>query len=148
MQRNTSSSTDPPVTGEVVLGVVTACQYPDPKDVQQQALDLEFEPNTDPLRRMLLEFIVGRPGGRMVEDLQQYTLFETVYRPAQVISLVEKMRDGKVVATEQRRVTKKTSVFPYAEKPGQGELFRADTSRWRVPQLELCARRRRQPCGH
>ncbi|MCX4613145.1 MULTISPECIES: DUF5131 family protein [Streptomyces] len=98
-------------------------QYRDPKDVQQQALDLEFGPNTDPLRRMLLEFIVGRPGGRMVEDLSQYTLLETVYRPSQVISLIEKMRDDKVVATEPRRVTKKTRVFPYAEKPGQGELL-------------------------
>lgn len=34
------------------------------------------------------------------------------------------MRDGRVVATEPRRVTKKTSVFPYAEKPGQGEPLR------------------------
>jgi hypothetical protein len=33
------------------------------------------------------------------------------------------MLDGRVVATEPRRVTKKTRVFPYAEKPGQGELF-------------------------
>lgn len=54
----------------------------------------------------------------------EYTLrLETVYRPAQVISLIEKMRDDKVVATEPRRVTKKTRVFPYAEKPEQGELF-------------------------
>jgi hypothetical protein len=33
------------------------------------------------------------------------------------------MLDGRVVATEPRRVTKKTRVCPYAEKPGQGELF-------------------------
>jgi hypothetical protein len=116
--------------------------------VQQQALYLEFEPNMDPLRRMLLEFLVGRPGGRVVEDLQQYTLLETVYRPSQVISLIEKMRDDNVVATEPRRVTKKTRVFPYAEKPGQASSFWADTSRWRVPRLEPCARRRRQLCGH
>ncbi|MFF0793728.1 hypothetical protein [Streptomyces spiralis] len=82
-----------------------------------------FEPNTDPLRRMLLEFVAELPGRRAVEDLQQYTLLKTVYRPAQVISLIEKMRDDKVVATEPRRVTKKTQVFPYIEKPGQGELF-------------------------
>ncbi|MET8243792.1 hypothetical protein ABZV31_04760 [Streptomyces sp. NPDC005202] len=72
---------------------------------------------------MLLEFIAELPGGRAVEDLQQYTLLETVYRPAQVISLIEKMRDDKVVATEPRRITKRTQVFPYIEKPGQGELF-------------------------
>ncbi|PJN40237.1 hypothetical protein CG747_14415 [Streptomyces sp. CB02959] len=98
-------------------------QYRDPKDVQQQALDLQFEPNTDPLRRMLLEFIAESPAGRAVEDLQQYTLLETVYRPAQVVSLIEKMRDDEAVATEPRRITKKTQVFPYAKKPGQCELF-------------------------
>ncbi|MGW5120553.1 three-Cys-motif partner protein TcmP [Streptomyces noursei] len=98
-------------------------QYRDPKDVQQQPLDLQFEPNTDPLLRMLLEFIAEGPAGRAIEDLQQYTLLETVYRPAQVISLIEKMREDKAVGTEPRRVTKKTQVCPYAERPGQCEFF-------------------------
>ncbi len=100
-------------------------QYRDPKDVQQQALDLEFEPNTDPLRRMLLEIIAGRPGGRMVEDLRQPMLLETVYRPAQVISLIEKMWDDKVVATDLRRITKKTRRSPTPRSLDKASSFRA-----------------------
>ncbi|MEY9989222.1 hypothetical protein ABIE67_001254 [Streptomyces sp. V4I8] len=83
-------------------------QYRDPKDVQQQALDLEFEPNTDPLRRMRSSSSAGPVGGW----LQQYTLLETVYRPAQVISLIEKMRDDKVVATEPRRSPRRPGCSP------------------------------------
>ncbi|MFJ9131251.1 three-Cys-motif partner protein TcmP [Streptomyces sp. NPDC102340] len=85
-------------------------RYRDPKDVQQEALALEFEPNTAPLQRILRTFVAASPGGRTVEELQKYTLLETVYRPAQVIRLIRQMRNEGIVTTEPRAVNAKARV--------------------------------------
>ncbi|MEU3994050.1 hypothetical protein DY245_22310 [Streptomyces inhibens] len=104
-------------------------RYRDPRDVQQQQLELELEPHTGPLRRILLDYIASSAKGRSVADLRQYTLLETVYRPAQVTPLVRQMRDAKTVSTEPHKVTSETQVVPYVPPPntgsahGQGELF-------------------------
>ncbi|WP_327324577.1 three-Cys-motif partner protein TcmP [Streptomyces sp. NBC_01210] len=85
-------------------------RYRDPKDTQQEALALEFEPNTAPLQRILRAFVADSSEGRTIEELQKYTLLETVYRPAQVIRLIRQMRDEGAVATEPRVVNAKTRV--------------------------------------
>ncbi|WP_328550195.1 three-Cys-motif partner protein TcmP [Streptomyces sp. NBC_00366] len=85
-------------------------RYRDPKDTQQQMLELELEPDTAPLRRILHDFIAASPEGRAVSELQRYTLLETVYRPSQVIKLVRQMRDAGGVATEPRAINTKTRV--------------------------------------
>ncbi|WAL96915.1 three-Cys-motif partner protein TcmP [Streptomyces sp. Je 1-369] len=85
-------------------------RYRDPRDVQQQELALEFEPNTAPLQRILRTFVADSPDGRTVEELQKYTLLETVYRPEQVIRLIRQMRDEGVVKTEPHAVNAKTRV--------------------------------------
>jgi hypothetical protein len=51
-------------------------------------LDLVFEPDTAPLRRILHDFISEAPDGRTIPELKRYALLETVYRPAQVIEAV------------------------------------------------------------
>lgn len=85
-------------------------RYRDPKDPYQQPLDLELEPNTAPLRRILLDHVRSSPDGRTVAELQKYTLLDTVFRPAQVIKLIREMRDELVVTTEPRGVNTKTRV--------------------------------------
>ncbi|WP_372410164.1 three-Cys-motif partner protein TcmP [Streptomyces luteireticuli] len=88
-------------------------RYRDPKDLQQQQLELEMEPDTGPLRRILRDHIASSPNGRTVAELKKYTLLETVYRPAQVTALVRQMRNDRLVATEPYKVTSETIVLPY-----------------------------------
>ncbi|MFE9172473.1 three-Cys-motif partner protein TcmP [Streptomyces kebangsaanensis] len=95
-------------------------RYRDPKDTQQQMLDLELEPNTAPLRRMLRDYIAEAPQGRTVLELQRYALLETVYRPTQVIKVVRQMRDQGIVATEPHAINTKTRVTSAESPPSSG----------------------------
>ncbi|MEU8619436.1 hypothetical protein [Streptomyces sp. NPDC048623] len=92
-------------------------RYRDPKDTEQQQLALELEPNTGPLRRILLEHIAAAPKGLAVAELKTFTLLETVYKPSQVTKLITDMRDAKAVTTTPRRVTAETVVVPYVVPP-------------------------------
>lgn len=87
-------------------------RYRDPKDPDQQQLDLELEPDTSPLRRILLDYVLSSPSGRTVAELKRYTLLETVYKPGQVIRLVREMRDAEAVSTEPKAVTSTTRILP------------------------------------
>ncbi|WP_189529099.1 three-Cys-motif partner protein TcmP [Streptomyces sindenensis] len=101
-------------------------RYRDPKDVEQQQLALELEPNTGPLRRILLEHIAAAPKGLTVAKLKTFALLETVYKPSQVTKLITDMRDAKVVTTTPRRVTADTVVVPHVSPPqasGQAEAL-------------------------
>ncbi|QIY99239.2 hypothetical protein HEP87_41570 [Streptomyces sp. S1D4-11] len=92
-------------------------RYRDPRDTQQQMLDLVFEPDTAPLRRILRDFISEAPGGRTIPELKRYALLETVYRPAQVIDAVRQLRDAGAVTTEPRAINTKTRVHLAATPP-------------------------------
>lgn len=96
-------------------------RYRDPRDTQQQMLDLVFEPDTAPLRRILHDFISETPDGRTIPELKRYALLETVYRPAQVINAVRQLREAGSVATEPRAINNKTrvrlSATPSASSP-------------------------------
>jgi three-Cys-motif partner protein len=96
-------------------------RYRDPRDTQQQMLDLVFEPDTAPLRRILHDFISETPDGRTIPELKRYALLETVYRPAQVIDAVRQLREAGSVATEPRAINNKTrarlSATPSASSP-------------------------------
>jgi three-Cys-motif partner protein len=91
-------------------------RYRDPKDTQQQMLELDFEPDTAPLRRILHDFIAASPTGRSVPELQRYTLLETVYRPAQVITLLREMRDDGVLTAGPRAINAKARVAVAASR--------------------------------
>jgi three-Cys-motif partner protein len=95
-------------------------RYRDPKDTQQQMLDLEFEPNTAPLRRILRDYISDSPTGRTVQELKRYTLLETVYRPNQVIKVVRQMRDAGTVTTHPRSLNARTRVSVATNPPKAG----------------------------
>ncbi|MFJ4275912.1 hypothetical protein ACIP29_35830 [Streptomyces coelicoflavus] len=95
-------------------------RYRDPRDTEQQMLDLVFEPDTAPLRRILHDFISEAPKGRTVTELQRYTLLETVYRPAQVITAVRQLRESGAVTTEPRAINTKTRVSAAVQPPRTG----------------------------
>ncbi|MFF9171921.1 MULTISPECIES: three-Cys-motif partner protein TcmP [unclassified Streptomyces] len=95
-------------------------RYRDPRDTEQQMLDLVFEPDTAPLRRILYDFISEAPKGRTVPELQRYTLLETVYRPGQVITAVRQLRESGAVTTEPRAINAKTRVSAAAKPPSTG----------------------------
>lgn len=92
-------------------------RYRDPRDTQQQLLELVFEPDTAPLRRILHDFISKAPAGRTIPELKRYALLETVYRPAQVIDAVRQLRDANAVTTEPRAINNKTRVHLAATPP-------------------------------
>ncbi|WP_431997615.1 three-Cys-motif partner protein TcmP [Streptomyces fungicidicus] len=92
-------------------------RYRDPRDTQQQMLDLVFEPDTAPLRRILHDFISEMPAGQTIPELKRYALLETVYRPAQVIEAVRQLRDAGAVTTEPRAINAKTRVGLAATPP-------------------------------
>ncbi|MET7518891.1 hypothetical protein ABZS88_36740, partial [Streptomyces sp. NPDC005480] len=85
-------------------------RYRDPRDTQQQMLELVFEPDTAPLRRILRDFIAEAPDGRTIPELKRYALLETVYQPGKVIHAVRQLRDADAVTTEPRAISTKTRV--------------------------------------
>ncbi|MGI5252497.1 three-Cys-motif partner protein TcmP [Actinacidiphila glaucinigra] len=105
-------------------------RYRDPRDPHQQQLDLELEPDTAPLCRILLDQVTSSPTGRTVAELQKFTLLETVYRPAQVIKLIRQMRDSKVVATEPTGVNTKTRVLHPASLSSRNTMVAEQDALW------------------
>ncbi|MFG2915616.1 three-Cys-motif partner protein TcmP [Kitasatospora sp. NPDC048298] len=87
-----------------VVDSTSGVRYRDPKDPNQQALDLELEPDTGPLRRILLDHLRTNPIPHTVDQLKNYTLLETVYRPTQVIPLLKRMRDERDIDVSPGRI--------------------------------------------
>jgi len=57
-------------------------RYRDPRDSEQELIDISFSPSLGPLRRSLLDTVTA-DGPRTVADLRQHTLAETMYRGAE-----------------------------------------------------------------
>lgn len=62
-------------------------RYRDPRDVEHALVDISLNPQLLPLRRVLLDELARR-GSCTVADLQQHTLHETIYRPADTIGVL------------------------------------------------------------
>ncbi|MFE4606909.1 three-Cys-motif partner protein TcmP [Streptomyces niveus] len=101
-------------------------RYRDPRDPDQQQLDLEWDPDTAALRRILRDHVVASPQGLTIAELQRFTLLETVYRPAQVIRSVRQLRDTNAVATDTARVSSKTLVLPPRAYPTSSPAAKQD----------------------
>jgi three-Cys-motif partner protein len=74
---------------------VAGAGFRDPRDLggQQQALDLEWQPNVAPLRQMIIEWLGTGP--RTLEDLSDRAFFDTIYRrPHARAAVTELVRDG------------------------------------------------------
>lgn len=62
-------------------------RYRDPRDAEHTLVDISLNPQLLPLRRALLEELTRR-GTCTVADLQQHTLQETIYRPADTVGVL------------------------------------------------------------
>lgn len=81
---------------------VSGVGYRDPRDPGQQTLEIQLEPNTSPLRRLLIEYLREQPHCRAsVNDLKSFALFRTVYKGSHVMPILREMVDhGDVIPDE------------------------------------------------
>ncbi len=86
-------------------------RYRDPHDTEHALVDISLTPQLLPLRRVLLAELARR-GPTTVADLQQHTLMETIYRPADAVNaLTSAAAKGAITKEpEKGRLTPKTIV--------------------------------------
>jgi three-Cys-motif partner protein len=75
-------------------------RYRDPADPDQLALDIQPEPNTEPLRRAILHYIDSVDKGASVSELQDHILRETVFKPTQVLGVARRLIDAQELETQ------------------------------------------------
>lgn len=69
-------------------------QYRDPADPDQQLLDIEIDPATEPLRRELLQYLRAAPDHEAtVGELRRFALYQTVFKESQVKPELDKLVD-------------------------------------------------------
>ncbi len=77
--------------------------YRDPRDPQQQTLEIKLEPQTAALLRMLSAHLTGQPGKRAtLHQLREFALFETVYKPGQVRTVIRTAINDGHMRRDQR----------------------------------------------
>lgn len=86
-------------------------RYRDPGDTERTLVDISLTPQLLPLRRALLAELARR-GSCTVADLQQHTLLETIYRPADAVGALTSAVSAGVVTREpaKGRLTPRTVV--------------------------------------
>ena len=95
------------------VDVATGGGYRDPRDPKQETLDIQDEPQTAPLRRLLHAHLAALPGRQAaVEELRRYALYYTVYKESQVTPVVRDMlqRGELTQADPGRSVARNTIV--------------------------------------
>ena len=78
---------------------VAGVGYRDPRDPNQEALPIEVEPNTAPLKRLILDRLRALPERRTaIHRLRAFALYRTVYKESQAMAVVREMvGDGQLV---------------------------------------------------
>ena len=80
---------------------VTGVEFRDPRDPNQGVLDFgKPKPDLSPLIRMLTNELRRSPEGRTVEELKDFALFSTAFRPPHVTMAVQQMIDRDDVVRE------------------------------------------------
>ena len=103
---------------------VYGVRYRDPHNPDQAMLDIELEPDSAPLLTMLTGRLSVRP--RTLDELRDYALTETVYRPQQVRPLVQQQLTDQRYSRQERGHLRADSVISLAgtgPPPEQGSLF-------------------------
>jgi len=61
----------------------------DPRDPDQQMLEIELRPQTAPLRRLILDHLAGLPERQAsLDDLRSFVLEQTIYKPMHATAVV------------------------------------------------------------
>lgn len=86
-------------------------RYRDPHDAERTLVDISLTPQLLPLRHALLAEL-ARQGSRTVAELQQYTLLETIYRPADAVGALTSAASAGDITREpaKGRLTPRTVV--------------------------------------
>lgn len=86
-------------------------RYRDPRDDEGALVDISLTPQLTPLRRMLLAELARR-GSCSVAELQDHTLLRTVYRPAEVMRVLQSAASAGSITRdpEKGRLTPRTVV--------------------------------------
>lgn len=74
-------------------------RYRDPRDAEHALVDISLTPQLLPLRRALLDELARR-GSCTVADLQQHTLHETIYRPADTVGVLTSAASAGAITRE------------------------------------------------
>jgi hypothetical protein len=74
-------------------------RYRDPRDTEHTLVDISLTPQLLPLRRVLLGELARR-GDCTVADLQQHTLRETIYRPADTVAVLTSAASAGAITRE------------------------------------------------
>ncbi|HCB03181.1 MAG TPA: three-Cys-motif partner protein TcmP [Nocardioides sp.] len=74
--------------------------YRDPRDPGQQTLEIELEPQTAPLRRLIRAHLETQPEhSATIIALRKFALYQTIYKESQVLPVVRDMlADGEIAA--------------------------------------------------
>jgi three-Cys-motif partner protein len=79
--------------------------YRDPRDPDQQTLEIEFDPVTGPLRRLVLAELARRPARTATEaELRDFALLKTVYKEAHASQAIRELIEaGQVLRAGEHR---------------------------------------------
>lgn len=99
-------------------------RYRDPRDPNQEALEITFEPGMGPLRRLIQRYVTELDGECSLEDLRNFTLFETVYRPPHATDIVRELIKDNVIERLNGGQLSKTSRLR-RKPPAQAAQFEA-----------------------
>jgi len=93
--------------------------YRDPRDPNQQMLDIEFGPQTGPLRRLILDHLANRSGHRAtVDQLRTFTLQKTIFRRGHARTVIsELLSSGQVHRAAPGRLTGSSVIALTAASP-------------------------------
>lgn len=78
---------------------VAGMGYRDPRDPEQEMLDIAFEPQTAALERLIFEHVRCHPAGRVpIYELRKFALYRTVYKESQAMTAVRSLvNSGRLV---------------------------------------------------
>lgn len=72
-------------------------RYRDPRDPNQESLEITFEPGTGPLSRLIQRHMAEIGSDCTLEELRDLALFESVYRPPHASKVVRQLIKDRVI---------------------------------------------------
>ncbi|WP_280316315.1 three-Cys-motif partner protein TcmP [Nocardia wallacei] len=91
---------------------ISGVGYRDPRDPDQQTLEIVIEPNVEPLKRLLVDELRRKGAqGETVHRLRRFALLRTVFKASQVLPALRALEEAGLIETvEQGEVGYKSTV--------------------------------------